>query len=119
MNIIKTAAAALPLFVAACATPPNDIKATNVSASKYAGWSCAKLDAELARINSDISPLLLAQDRTSRNDFDGVFWLGVPVGSMTDKTDIKAREARIAEMKGLMAGINVARKNGRCINGTL
>ncbi|MER8530795.1 hypothetical protein [Mesorhizobium sp. M1272] len=45
---------------------------------------------------------MAVQDRTARHDVDGVFWLGWPVGSMMDNTDIKVREAKIGELKGNM-----------------
>ncbi|MER9677517.1 hypothetical protein [Mesorhizobium sp. M0208] len=65
-----------------------------VSSSVYAGKSCSQLEAELYRTNSDLAPIMAVQDRIARRDVDGVFWLGLPVGSMMDNTDIKAREAK-------------------------
>ncbi|MER9900096.1 hypothetical protein [Mesorhizobium sp. M0130] len=105
--------------LAGCATRPLDIKPTPVASSAYAGKSCSQLEAELYRTSSDLAPIMALQDRTARHDVDGVFWLGLPVGSMMDKTDIKAREAKIAEMKGNMDAINDARRKGGCVSGTL
>ncbi|MER8583214.1 hypothetical protein NKG95_31755 [Mesorhizobium sp. M1423] len=59
---------------------------------------------------------MAVQDRTARPDVDGVFWLGLPVGSMMDNTDIKAREAKIGELKGNMDAINAARRKGGCVD---
>ncbi|MER8524666.1 hypothetical protein NKL07_00275 [Mesorhizobium sp. C280B] len=85
----------------------------------YAGKSCSQLEAELYRTSSDLAPIMAIQDRTARHDVDGVFWLGLPVGSMMDNTDIKVREAKIGELKGNMDAINAARRKGGCVAGTL
>ncbi|MER8835872.1 hypothetical protein [Mesorhizobium sp. M0909] len=62
---------------------------------------------------------MAVQQRTACHDVDGVFWLGLPVGSMMDNTDIKAGEAKLGELKGNMDAINAARRKGGCVAGTL
>lgn len=113
MNNIKIAAAALPLVLGACATPPNSIKPTNVSVSKYAGWSCARLDAEAIRVNSELAPILAKQQNASSNDAAGVFLIGVPLGSIGEK-DTKARETTIAHQKGELQALQAARLSAGC-----
>ncbi|MER8637650.1 hypothetical protein [Mesorhizobium sp. M1365] len=116
---IKVYALTVVCVLSGCATRSLDIKSAPVTSSAYAGKSCSQLEGELYKMNSDLAPIMAEQDRTARHDVDGVFWVGLPVGSMMDKTDIKAREAKIAEMKGNMDAINAARRKGGCVSGTL
>ncbi|MER8944525.1 hypothetical protein [Mesorhizobium sp. M0959] len=116
---IKLCAFVAISVLSGCATRPADIKPVLVSSSVYAGKSCSHLEAELFRTSSDLVPIMAVQHRTARHDVDGVFWLGLPVGSMMDDTDIKAGEAKIGELKGNMDAINAARRKGGCVAGTL
>ncbi|MER8459241.1 hypothetical protein NKH24_24600 [Mesorhizobium sp. M1300] len=84
----------------------------------YAGKSCSQLEAELYRTSSDLAPIMAIQDRTARHDVDGVFWLGLPVGSMMDNTDIKVREAK-SRAEGQHGRDQRSRRKGGCVAGTL
>ncbi|MER8672103.1 hypothetical protein NKH45_34350 [Mesorhizobium sp. M1156] len=100
--------------ITGCATRPADIKPMLVSSSVYAGKSCSQLEAELYRTSSDLAPIMAVQDRTARHDVDGVFWLGLPVGSMMDNTDIKAREAK-SRAEGQHGRDQRSRRKGGCV----
>lgn len=107
------AALTVTILLSACATPPNDIKATPIATNAYSGKSCSQLDAELYKQNSDLAPLLAKQQKTSDNDAAGVFIIGLPVGSMGE-SNTKQREADIAKMKGELDAIQKARVAGKC-----
>ncbi|TKB07112.1 MAG: hypothetical protein E5V75_34125 [Mesorhizobium sp.] len=100
-------------MVAACATPPNNIKPTAV-ATTYSGLSCQQLMDKAIQTNSKLGDLTAVQGRTASNDAYGVLWLGLPVGSMGDK-DAKQREGEIAMLKGELAAIQKARVAGKCV----
>lgn len=102
-------------LLAGCATPPNDIKATSVSAKNYSGLSCEQLAQKAISTNHDIAPLVGKQQSVSESDAMGVFWLGLPVGSMSDNDDAKARVEKIARLKGELAAIQSARTRAGCI----
>lgn len=104
---------ALGLSLAACATPPDDIKATPVATGQYSGMSCDDLSAAAIKTNSKLGDLTAAQGRTASNDAYGVLWLGLPVGSMGEK-GVKEREVQIAWLKGELDAIQKARVAGKC-----
>jgi len=77
--------AALALFVTGCATHPDRIKP-----AAYSGQPCTAADrTRLAELSAE-------QKRTASKDAAGVFWLGLPVGSMSGKNHAK----EIARLKG-------------------
>ncbi|MGO4637243.1 hypothetical protein AB4Z43_02265 [Mesorhizobium sp. 2RAF45] len=110
MKIAMTVAAGI--FLSACATPPNEIKAVPTTTT-YGGLSCSELSGKAIQTNSTLGDLTAAQGRTASNDAYGVLWLGLPVGSMGDK-DAKQRETEIARLKGELDAIQKARVAGKC-----
>ncbi len=104
---------AVCISLAACATPPNNIKPIAVATSQYAGLSCADLSAKAVSTNSKLGDLTAAQSRTASNDVYGVFWIGLPVGSMGEN-NTKQREGEIAQFKGELDAIQNARVSGKC-----
>lgn len=109
----RLALAAICASLAACATPPNNIKPIEVAPSQYAGLSCADLSLRAVSTNSKLGDLTAVQSRTASNDAYGVFWIGLPVGSMGEN-NTKQREAEIAQMKGELDAIQKARVAGKC-----
>ena len=78
-------AALVALLVSGCATDPDRIKPV-----AYAGDKCTAADRQrLVELSAE-------QKRTARKDAAGVFWLGLPVGSMSGKNHAK----EIARLKG-------------------
>lgn len=76
------------IFLSACATHPNNIKA-----AAYSGSPCTSADrARLATISKE-------QAAAARNDAVGVALIGLPLGSM-GRTDHKAE---ISTLKGKCA----------------
>lgn len=78
-------AAAIAILVSGCATHPDKIKP-----AAYSGKPCTSADrARLAQLSEE-------QKRTASRDAAGVFWFGLPVGSMSGKNHQK----EIAILKG-------------------
>lgn len=78
-------AAAIAIFVSGCATHPDRIKP-----AAYSGNPCTAADrVRLAQLSEE-------QKRTASRDAAGVFWLGLPVGSMSGQD----HKAEIARLKG-------------------
>jgi hypothetical protein len=100
--------------LAGCATAPEKIKAAEVSASKYAGRSCAELAGGYARIDTSLSSLSATQSEAHTNDVAGVILIGLPVGSMTSSNN-DVREKEIARLKGEKNAIFAAQKQGGCV----
>lgn len=64
-------AAAIAIFVSGCATHPDRIKP-----AAYSGKPCTTADrARLAKLTEE-------QKRTASKDAAGVFWFGLPIGSI-------------------------------------
>jgi hypothetical protein len=77
--------AAVAVLMSSCATHPDNIKA-----AAYSGKPCTAADrARLASLTEE-------QKRTASRDAAGVFWFGLPVGSMSGKN----HKAEIARLKG-------------------
>lgn len=73
---------ALVLTVAACAKPPASIGPSFVSDVGYRNMSCNQLTSELARVNTQLPPLVQQQSNAATGDAVGVFLVGIPVSSL-------------------------------------
>jgi len=74
------------MSLAACATQPENIEAAYVSPTKYAGLTCAQLNAERSRLVGQVKELTGQQKEKATND---AVAMGVGLGSQ--KGCFKAR----------------------------
>lgn len=86
MKILKWAAVAVVLGLTACATPPQNIKATASD-----GKVCT--DADRQRL----SDLYQQQSRTATQDALGVFMIGVPLGGADQAPEIARLKGRCGD----------------------
>lgn len=101
------------LMLSACATPPEDIKATPVAANAYSGWDCNRLNSESAKVNAELLHRSTVQSQMATNDAIGVFAIGIPLGSLgTD--NVKEMEAKLARLKGEAAALDAKRRELGC-----
>lgn len=105
--------AAALLALSGCATAPDKIKATEVSASAYAAWNCQQLAAENAKISTSLDAMSATQRQAHTDDVVGVFLVGLPVGSMASGNRA-TREADIARIKGEKVAIYQTQKAKGC-----
>lgn len=99
--------------IAGCATAPDQIAATPVAASAYAGRDCAALAGEFVRITTELDPLVELQAKARTEDVVGVLVVGLPVGSMA-RGGPKHRERDIARLKGEREAVVAQQRAMRC-----
>ena len=73
---------ALPLLAAACAKGPDSIAPVPMG-NAYAGLSCQQAVVDLAAERQTLATLESAQKGAVAGDALGVFFLGIPVASLT------------------------------------
>jgi len=100
-------------LLAGCATKPGSIAAIPVNTSNYSSWSCSQIEKEQRRIVAELDTLAPLQQEAAKKDFWGVFWLGVPTGSMKgyDKTH------EIGRLKGQLDAVNKVAVEKGCKGG--
>ena len=88
----------LALTVTACASRPEDIKASYVSPLQYQDYSCRQIGKEVARVGRKLSEVSGAQDDTASSDSVAMgvglvlFW---PALFFIDSDDQKEEVARL------------------------
>ena len=65
---ISTALAALMLFVAGCATPPDKIETAYVSPLQYENYTCEQIQAEALRVSDRAAHAMGIQKKKAKND---------------------------------------------------
>ena len=98
------------IAVAGCATLPEDVRPATVSADPYMAMGCDQLSAEKQRLALSVAQTSLAQQKTRTADNSGVFWLGMPLGSMGGGD----HEAELATLKGQAVAVDQARTAKTC-----
>lgn len=106
--ILTTACAAAVL--GACAKDPDSIAPSYISDVAYRPLSCQDLAIEASRLNGALSSASTQQEQARTNDAVGVFWLGLPVSSLSG--DNVAPE--IARLKGEIEAVNRAAMAKKC-----
>lgn len=86
MKISRLAALAAVSLTAACATPPQNIKAVASD-----GQECTDVDRQR------LSELYREQSRTATNDALGVFMIGVPLGGADQEPEIARLKGRCGD----------------------
>lgn len=102
------------VFFAACAAPPDDIRASYVNPSVYDSYDCDQIEAEAQRISQRAAQAMGAERRKARQDAGAVavglvFWpaLFFVQGHTTT-------EAEVARLKGEMEAIEKAAVQKKC-----
>ena len=96
--------------LAGCATLPEDVRPAAVSTDPYMAMGCDQLAGEKQRLALSVAQTSLAQQKTRTADNSGVFWLGMPLGSMGGGD----HEAELATLKGKAVAVDQARTAKAC-----
>ncbi len=87
---------ALTLAITACASRPDSIAPTNVSATEYQGMNCTQTTALLAEKRDALREAERQQNRAATGDTIGVFLVLLPVSSIFGSDN----EGVVAQYKG-------------------
>lgn len=97
-------------LLSACATAPENIAPAYVSNMQYQNWTCEQMVEELSRLGSALVSASSQQNKARSNDAVGVFFLGLPVASMSGGNVAP----EIARLKGEQAAIQQAQSLKNC-----
>lgn len=104
-TIRPLAIVSLAMFTVACAQTPEKVLAFSISEEAYSGKDCAGLSDEANRLGGALDVEYENQRKARSNDAAGVFFLGLPVASMSGQN----RSDEIARLKGELNAVeNVA-----------
>ena len=120
MNKFKSSAAlvaVLPLFLAGCATNPNNIAAAYVSPVPYQAMSCDQLRGEAARVSSAAAVASGAQKAQANNDavamgvslvlfWPAIFFVGGDKGNAAEVSRLKG-EMNAIEQANITKGCGI------------
>lgn len=95
------------MLVAGCAQKAELIEPSQISPTRYAGWSCSKLGYEMRFVEDALSRVSSAQDRASKNDALMVFLIGVP-------TSGGGVPGEVARLKGEREAVRMAMRDRGC-----
>ncbi len=98
------------VVLAGCATAPENIEPAYVSEAIYQDRSCEQLGQEQNRLASELSYAADEQRRAARDDAAGVFFLGLPVASMSGRD----ATPEIARLKGELQAIQTVATSNAC-----
>jgi hypothetical protein len=112
MTLLALATCAM---TAACAPLPDNIPPTSVSEVPYQSWNCQQLGAEELRLTSALSSASARQARAHSNDALGVFFLKMPIGSMSGQNVAP----QIARFKGEQEAVRRASMRNGCVDTTV
>lgn len=100
---------AIGCAVSGCAQTPDKVLAYSVSDESYRTMECDRLEEEASRLNLALDSEYVNQRKARSDDAAGVFFLGLPVASMSGKN----RSDEIARLKGELNAIeSTANTNG-------
>lgn len=102
--------AACVLALAGCAKNPDSITAMSMPPNAYTGLSCEQLAAERTKSAAALDAVSRQQRDAVTGDAVGVFLIGVPMSSLTGGD----KEGLVAQHKGELIAIDVARRNRAC-----
>ena len=101
---------ALPAVVAACAPPPDQIKAADIGPNPYAGYTCQQLVQKRNDINARLTQLSDKQLDAMAGDSFSVLVLGLPLASMSGANE----KDSIATAKGHIQAIDAQLFKQQC-----
>jgi hypothetical protein len=98
------------LLLTACATLPESIPPSYVSAMTYQSYSCQQLGEEQGRLGAALSTASDAQRNARSNDTLGVILLGLPVSSLSGSN----QASNIGRLKGELDAVQKAGIGKNC-----
>lgn len=98
------------VILMSCATAPEDITPTYVSALEFNKYTCDQIAEEIHLTEIALKTASKAQDKARSNDTWGVLLLGVPVSSLSGGN----QHAHIANLKGTLDALNKVNINKLC-----
>lgn len=98
------------IILSACAKKPEEISAVDVGGGMYDRQSCQTLASERVKVSQELENTSAEQSSAAKNDFWGVFWIGLPVSSMGGNDN----EAAVALAKGKLQAIDRRRSEMGC-----
>lgn len=105
----RTVAVAALAMLAGCAAKPETIAPAYVSTIPYETWTCAQLASEAQHIEGAMTAAYAQQNQARTNDAVGVFFIGLPVSSMSGGNIAP----QIATLKGQQEAVRqTMQKNG-------
>ena len=109
-SIRPLAVVSLAIFTVACAQNPEKVLAFSVSEEAYAERDCAGLNDEATRLGGALDVEYENQRKARSNDAAGVFFLGLPVASMSGRN----RSDEIARLKGELNAVENVAQTQNC-----
>lgn len=94
----------------ACAKRPDAIIPVSIPVASYANMSCQNLALELVDEQEKLGALSKTQNKAATTDAVGVFFVGIPAGSLTGGD----KEGQIAVSKGKVQAIEGAMRQRGC-----
>ena len=108
-RITKVFSVAICLSALACCAPhASEISPAAISAARYEGWSCSKLQKEQTFVEESLTRVSADQDRAANQDALMVFLIGVP----TSGGGVKGQ---VADLKGQLDALHAARREQNCL----
>ncbi len=98
------------VLLGACAKRPDAIVPVNIPMASYSNMGCSKLAADLVDEQEALAALSKSQNRAATSDAVGVFFVGVPAGSLTGGD----KEGQIAVSKGKVQAMEAAMRQRGC-----
>ncbi len=90
----KLAAVLIAISAAGCASRPERIAPAPASETPYLSWTCPRIAEESHRLSDALAAASAKQQKASDDDALGVFFLGLPLASMSGD-DIAPEVARL------------------------
>jgi hypothetical protein len=109
MLIRKIICASAILFLTACATRPESIRASHVSFEKFMHLDCSQLTTKMSDTKEELVKLSKMQDNKATGDAFGVFLLGIPFSKLSGD-----HEGDIARLKGEVEAVDTAQVKNKC-----
>ena len=99
-------AAGAALLLSACAQAPETVAAAPIGEAQYLGWSCPRLQGELARLDNVLADLYAEQRQSRNDDALGLVFLLTPAASLSGgdlRHHLALRKGEHAAVRGTIA----------------
>lgn len=108
--MLRLTAIAAAALLAGCAAKPESIQAAYVSTVPYETWTCEQLATEAQHIDQAMTGAFAQQNQARTNDAVGVFFIGLPVASMSGGNVAP----QIANLKGQQEAVRQTMQRKGC-----
>ena len=112
--IAKLGAIAILPLISACAPGPNAVAPASVAPQLYSGMSCSDISYELQAKNAEVAALTSKQKAAATGDAVGVFFIMLPVSSLTGN-DV---QGELSQAKGEQIALEAAMRQCSGKSGT-